>query len=726
MTAYVLNASGDWNNPLIWTPNGVPGEADTFTAGVFALTIPENYTAKIAGFVVSGTATSTRTRIIGKNGAKLELYGNASSTNFMNLEAEGNFEIDLRGYSLELGTTGNAAVTRVVKASGGILKIWSSTTLGYFGRPAALQKSGDIDVSGLLCVNITWRYGGNFNSGNHFILRNFIFYNCGYIDAYEYIHPTANWVLENGDFRGSQVTSGNNVYLSARNNSGTITGQRVLKNITFNYVSSVGKIVSLRYMNASVPMDGLYGAGTQFSFGDSVNFTVQKFFSAKQGIVGGFEGNVDKIYVTPDTGNPHTLENFIAKTFSSSVLESIYPDALVNPGDHLICKAGAVDVLTTNCLFIDTRGGVLYNALKANTIGKFVLQKCTYVVDAVSNEYGQLARNESGSKFEPASDLRIHSNINHIRNNLSGSANIRVVNFAPNDPDQVKYIDYNLYNGHGSDNSIKFFGMTSATKTYGVTDGWGLHDIHNVDPMFVDQNRGIVSWGAQFGYADYDETVYGILNSVNGFDEATLTQTGNVPGRSVTDLIDWVSAGFVPQNPVIATAAMDGSTIGAFEYVAPEFEVNVDPIIVSTDFSSPAITQVLQISVDDINLTNNFSSPAITQALQISVDDINVSTDLTQPSLTGSFIVSPSELSVNIALSSPSISYSGALTVSDFALSPLFSSPLLQAGYIIAPHDLNVHSVISNPSVGDLVTGSIRADRLVQVMRSTLLVQVRK
>jgi len=400
-------------------------------------------------------------------------------------------------------------------------------------------------------------------------LRNFIFYNCGYIDAYEYIHPTANWVLENGDFRVSQVTTGNNVYLSARNNSGTITGQRVLKNLTFDYTSSVGKTVSLRYMNASVPMDGIYGVGTQFSFGDSVNFVVQKFFSGKQGIVGGFDGDVATTYIAPDTDNPHTLENFINKTMTGCVIEAIYPPGATDAGDHFILPIGSSTFTLTNTLVIEGRGGVMFNALKANTSGTYTMEHCTYVCDAYTGSYGQLARNESGQIFQPAATTTIRSNIAHVRSNPGGFTNMNVIRMDTGGNDQIDYIDYNLYNGQGTNNAVKFYQMTSATKTYGVTDGWGLHDLHNIDPMFVDQTRGIVSWGAQFGYADYDDTVYGILNSVNGFDDATLTQSGNVSGRAVTDLITWVTAGFVPQNAAIATAAHDGTTIGAFEYVAP-------------------------------------------------------------------------------------------------------------------------------------------------------------
>jgi hypothetical protein len=567
MTAYASNASGDWNDSTKWTPNGIPGSADTVTMGVHTITIPLGYTAQCGGLVMTGTGTGTRSILT--IAGKLELYANCSSTNFANIAGVGNCEIDLRGFSFEFGTGTAGATTKLSNDGTGIFKIWSSTTLGYIGRPAAQQKSGDLDLNGFLIVNTAFRYGGNFNAGFHYRLRNGIFYNCGYIDIYDYIERTADWIIENVDFRMSQVASASNVYLWARNNSGTITGQRLFKNVTFDYRASAKNKVTLRYFNSAMDFDNVVCLKTELEILDSGTLNLKNLLSAKQGIIGSFSGASQKCYFAPDTNNPHTLENFINGSMTECVIEALYPIGATDAGDHFILPVGSATFTLTRSLVIDGRGGVMFNALKANTSGTYTMDHCTYVCDAYTGTYGQLARNESGQIFQAAATTTIRSTIAHVRSNPNSLTNMNVIRMDTAGNDQIDYIDFNLYNGQGTNNTQKFYQMTSATKTYGVTDGWGLHDIQNGDPMFVDQSRGIVSWGALFGYADYDDTCLGILNSVNGFDEGTLTQDGAVSGRSVTDLIAWVTAGFVPQNAAIATAAHDGTTIGAFEYQAP-------------------------------------------------------------------------------------------------------------------------------------------------------------
>ena len=103
----------------------------------------------------------------------------------------------------------------------------------------------------------------------------------------------------------------------------------------------------------------------------------------------------------------------------------------------------------------------------------------------------------------------------------------------------------------------------TSDKVYGVE--WGAHDII-ADPKFKDPTRTLSRYTGSTAVALFEELVKG-----NGFDVA-----GNPAVRSTswstTDAMAWLREGFMPTNPVLATAADNGGPIGA---VAPRVTLSV-------------------------------------------------------------------------------------------------------------------------------------------------------
>jgi hypothetical protein len=156
-------------------------------------------------------------------------------------------------------------------------------------------------------------------------------------------------------------------------------------------------------------------------------------------------------------------------------------------------------------------------------------------------------------------------------------------NFAWNDPTLSR--GFKLYDSGydqpGGDNNVPDL-VTAANCDYnggwnvssGGSNGKGYHALeftsgspgaHDVDvnPLFVDYARDFLSWDASLGGA-------GTVASAQARLKADPTLIG-------TSLIPYVRAGFAPQNPLLATAAHDGTTIGAVPYLAPASDYTIFP-----------------------------------------------------------------------------------------------------------------------------------------------------
>jgi hypothetical protein len=98
--------------------------------------------------------------------------------------------------------------------------------------------------------------------------------------------------------------------------------------------------------------------------------------------------------------------------------------------------------------------------------------------------------------------------------------------------------------------------------------GWGAHDVA-FDPQFVDPSWTLKNYAAAQGITDGDAREFHrqVLIAELGYDETGAAQTAN-SSFTVPSILAAAREAFRPQNPLLATAAHDGGTIGAVPYVA--------------------------------------------------------------------------------------------------------------------------------------------------------------
>ena len=596
MVAYVKNANGAWNNSAVWTPNGIPGQTDTVTLGAFTTTVPSGYTALCGGITAfSGTGSSSRSIL--EIAGTLQLYGTANHGNWGTLSFIGAGKLDLRGQPWIVNHSASGRVVEVISDGAGICEIYSSTTLSTFGDAVGDFVLGHLDLNKFYISNIQWSYGGAWDSGNHYSLKNGVFYNCGRVLSWDYIPDSSDWIVENVDYRGSQAASEQKVTLSARDQGGSITGIRRIKNVTFDYDGILNAKARIVYFPSAGTAEGVYVRGCNLEA--FFNGTITKLFSGKNAVVGEGPISIREAVISSNANNPHLL-GAMCNDIDGFYLESIQPPGSTDPGDHFISPNGENSIIRRG-IINDNWGGVALNALGASVTGSHTLEHCTFVYDIQSADYGIFVRNENSGVYDPSATVTIRSNLAHLRSNPSGVTNIRVFNLETAGDDQIEVIDNNLINGFGTVNSTLYYGVTSATKgAIGSQAGWGLNDIKNVNPNLVDPTRTIQTWASQFGATDYDSSMIYVIDSVNGYNRTTHKQT-NTASDPIPPLLTYLRAGYTPTNAAIATAAHDGTTIGALAY-APSVSIDTYPAFIRSGSTGNAYTTTGLSSVSSITI----------------------------------------------------------------------------------------------------------------------------
>ena len=570
MTAYVKNANGAWNSSTLWTPNGIPGNADTVTLGAFTTSIPSGYTAQCGGITaMDGTDTSTRS-ILEISGT-LEMYGTANQGLWSTLSFVGAGKIDLRGNSWEITyADGSGKRAEVISDGTGLGEIYSSTTVGHFGGPTAGQAYGKLSLTNFRIANTSFQYGSTWYPGNGYRLVNVLFYDCGRIENDGYVDDADEWIVQNVMFVDSQAAEDQKVWLHCRDKGGTITGVRTLENVIFDYRGISNASVRMRYFPVDLDPVGVYLAGCYLE-GLSISCPFVNMFSSSNVVgEGGFP--VSDSYFSPYINNPHTMINLCA-SITTSIIESNQPEGSTDAGDHFIVTTSGTNEITYT-LIIDNYGGVCLNALGTpEKTGTYTLDHCTYVCDQQDANYGKAARNENSGAFASSSTVTVKNSIFHNRSNPSLSTTGRVFFLETAGDDQIEYVDYNVININSTDPDDIYYGVTySSGGAIGTETGRALHDMIGTDPQFVDQTRGILSWS---GESDYDDAVSYLVNGILGYNPATnRLSAGLVTGNDVNDLIDYVWAGFVATNPLLENAGSDSLTIGAAGYQAASSENN--------------------------------------------------------------------------------------------------------------------------------------------------------
>jgi len=560
MAAYVKNAHGDWNNPSVWTPNGIPIDTDTVTFGPYVTTIPDGYTAKCGGGTGTGTNTTTRCTLV--IAGTLELYGNIQMEDWTTLSFTGTGTLDLRANSFIFNNNGSSGKRNELISDGtGLMRIRSSTTIGHFGGTAGGQAYAKVSIDNFLIENTTFRCMSSWYPEHGVSVQNGVFYNCGRIETDSYVDDADDWILENVDFRGSQAVEDQKAWIYCRDKGGTITGIRRFKNITFDYHGLANASLRVQFWPAILDVDTVAIRGCYIEAISPVLPTWYRLFSSKAGTIGEALPSIRDAVFSSTGDNPHALQNLLTD-LQYFYLETQQPAGSSDAGDHFILPNGGTSLIRYG-IINDNWGGVCMNAIGASVTGTHTMEHCTIVADVHDAVYGIIARNENFGVFNPSANVTIRSNIAFARSNVSGSSNVRAINLETAGNDQIDILDNNLITGFGSLLSTIYHGVTySSGGAVGTAVNRGLNDILNVDPQFVDETRNVQLWATQYGATDYDSAIIYVIDGVNGYNRATQNQDG-VLGHTITEMLAYLREGYSPTNAAIATAAHDGTPIGS-------------------------------------------------------------------------------------------------------------------------------------------------------------------
>ena len=147
----------------------------------------------------------------------------------------------------------------------------------------------------------------------------------------------------------------------------------------------------------------------------------------------------------------------------------------------------------------------------------------------------------------------------------------RAINIDTPQDDVIDTMDYNNYFGYGVN---IYYQVTSATKTAGVTVGYGGNDTL-LDPSFRDTSRSFATYGGEVGVSETSSAVIDYYMQINGYTSASNRQvSANANNANVSSLVSWVREGFQPTNSLLENAGHDGVTVGAMPYYSG---VPVDP-----------------------------------------------------------------------------------------------------------------------------------------------------
>jgi len=554
MTAFVKVNNGAWNVASSWDVGvGWPSSsADTATIGTFATEIPSAVSITCGAITMTGTNSSSRSELT-INGS-LTLAGAMTLNSYTTLIFGPSFIIDINGNSI-LWVNSGASINRVTSnttaANRGTIK--STATGGNIYRAAGVQSmDGTLKYIDFTDIGLI-QMGSNFNAGDNFDASWNTFTGCDTVTLGGYREGSGDLIIEHNDFRNSTATTNASI-LSSRLN-GTDTGTYSMKYNTWNCPNKVARFEYDIDVTGSVFIET---TPSSVLTGTKVYNSLFVYSTASTNLPAFATSTANGTYVYTNFTS-HTVENMIG-TFEYGVVEADYYH-LTDFADHFILSTtGSLTVQYT--VVLDARGGVLLNALGTAKTGTYQAIHNTLVGQFVDNAYGFLARTESGGSF--AGTLNLHSNIVYDASAQAGSLGINMDAGTPPD-DMVTFMDMN--NWYNIEDP--YHGVTSATKTPGVTAGYGGNDTtHN--PNFYDPTRNIATWDATYGSGTGTAAAAAAhFLKLNGYNAGSKTQvTGDIITVSPADLTTWVRAGYAPTNITLKDAGYDGITVGAVEYKA--------------------------------------------------------------------------------------------------------------------------------------------------------------
>jgi len=276
--------------------------------------------------------------------------------------------------------------------------------------------------------------------------------------------------------------------------------------------------------------------------------------------------------VIHEKNNPKPF-NAIFSEITRPVMELVWTDSYTDDGDLCILSPSS-PLTVSHGLVLDEKSCVLGNALGSAMADIYNFFNCT-LVGNYDAAYGSIFRTESGGSV--TGTLNLTNTIIYNKTPVVGSLGFNFDAAVPAD-DQITLMDSQCW--YQIDD--KYHGVTSATKTAGVTVGYGGNDIEE-DPEFFDITRSAANWDLTqgLGVGTVASVVADMLN-INGYDDATKSQiAANASPRRPIDLHVWVRDGYRTKNVLLENAGEGGVTIGAMEYVAAGASITSVPATVA-------------------------------------------------------------------------------------------------------------------------------------------------
>jgi len=580
MTAYILNSSvNTWGTATDFTPNGTPSIGDTLVmTGGQELRFPTGVT-NLCILTISGANDTAYAKITIQDGGTLKLNSAPTIGNWVEVEFQGNSTIDLNGYDF-LPVISDASGTRFkLYATGTALGakktiIKSSAAKAQFGGSSGAIGC-HVDLNNFEIDNVHWRAGGSYYAGNPLRLNHGLIKNYGAFVISGYQNDSADVILKNLEFRNCNapqelgigaVIANLGFHPTGDEDGSQVTGARAFENIVFDATDTAGSQIKVNifWLRGFIPSN-IFFLDCQpyddrgYEYWDGVFVKIRNEGNAAFGVL-----NADNLCVVSNNDNPKHFSG--SGTWNAPVVECKWLGGVsADAGDLWVI--GNTDPLVLNYpILIDEFGSGLVNALSADRGANVTVNHVTYVADVRHPQNG-FVRNEGGGRYTGV--VTVHNCINYIRSNVTGAAAIYGFNFGENTAnDQLTTHGHNCWVNYPSQSNANIYrSVNSATKTLGQPN-WGGDDIF-LDPAFVDDSRGIMSWGAAHGAATYDDSVQAVARGVNGYNKATGTFSGTVVADTAKAYGDYVKAGLAPTEPAYELNDSTGTRArGAVAWIA--------------------------------------------------------------------------------------------------------------------------------------------------------------
>jgi hypothetical protein len=349
-------------------------------------------------------------------------------------------------------------------------------------------------------------------------------------------------------------------------------------------------------------------------------------------------GHSAGVYITPNTSGQRALENIV-----------IEPVAAKSRMFYLHATSADNHWLISNNIFLPIDGGTSGGPLIQCPESSDHLLSLTH-----NTAHQRLLYNESDSEGQ------IERVLDNIVWDSADNDGYKIYNPSPVAPNVVDpaNCDYNAgFNLRAGSNGKGYDGDIFDTPP-------GVNDVEGVDPMFVDATRNMASWDLSLGGPGTMANALAELRKRNDSDWD--------PNYNISDLIDYVQAGFVPTNEAYIGTASDSGTIGAMsgeELSSSCTSVTMTSSTQSMSESSASSstqsisTSSLSTSTQSMSVSSSSSSSS-TQSESSSSTSAEMTSVTSSPSSGSSFSVSSSSSTVGQSTSSTSVSSSSSSSYS--------------------------------------------------------------